>query len=178
MVKVAQLGIDRVAKSLQKSFDDTAIVLNELCLTIKDFRQVHTHHFITLYEKKQAIEGNVLRLLTAYDNQVSLEKAIKEAEEEVVAVMRTQALYKDFRTTRRSKWYQLESTNYHNTLCGYSDCHSNCHIGCGCMHSFCFDKETFKNCVCMRGTDTCRTGSEQGRQIDKCICHASMYNRR
>jgi hypothetical protein len=62
-VKVAQLGIETVAKSLQKSFDDTAKVLNEMCLKIKDFQPVHAHHFITLFEQKQAIEGNVLRII-------------------------------------------------------------------------------------------------------------------
>ena len=153
-VKVVQLGIERVAESLQKSFEDTATVLNKMCLAIKDFRQVHTHRFIALYEKKQAIEGNVLRMLTAYDNQVRLEKAIKQAKEKVDAAVNSKTLNKDFRSTQRFKRYIVEKTRYHNTLCGYSDCHSNCHVRCGLPKSF--NKEVFKGCACMGGSqNTC-----------------------
>ena len=103
--KVAQLGIERVAETLQKSFDDTARVLNEMCLKIKDFQQVHTHHFTTLYEKKQAIEGNILRMVAEYDNQVEIEKAIKQAKEKVDAAVKSKILNKEFRSTRRfSRW--------------------------------------------------------------------------
>ena len=153
-VKVAQLGIDRVAESLQKSFEDTAKVLNKMCETIKDFQLVYTHRFIALYEKKKAIEGNVLRMLTAYDNQIRLEKAIKEAKEEVDAAVKSKSLNKDFHSTQRFMKYIVEKTSYHNTLCGYSDCHSNCHVRCGLPKSF--NKEVFKNCACMGGSyNTC-----------------------
>ena len=96
-IKVAQLGIEKVASSLQKSFDDTAKVLTEICQKIKDFPQVHTHHFITLYKKKQAIEGHVLRMVTElYDNQVEIEKAITNAEEELGAAVKFKTLNKGF----------------------------------------------------------------------------------
>lgn len=153
-LKVEQLGIERVAESLQKSFEDTAKVLSDMFVTVKDFQQVHTHHFITLYEKKQAIEGNVLRMVTEYDNQIKLEKAIKEAKEEVDAAVNSKSLNKEFRTTQRFKKTVVDKTNYHNTLCGYKDCHSNCHEHCGLSKSF--DKEVFKYCACMRGANnTC-----------------------
>ncbi|XP_064402355.1 uncharacterized protein LOC135348110 [Halichondria panicea] len=41
--KLGQLGIDRVAKSLKNAFEQTSEVLTEMCETIKDFPQAHTH---------------------------------------------------------------------------------------------------------------------------------------
>ena len=48
---------------------------------------MHTHHFIALYERKKAIEGNVLRALPAYDNQIRLEKAINKEVEMVYGLI-------------------------------------------------------------------------------------------
>ena len=152
--KVGQLGIERIAKSLQKSFDDTANVLTEMCSKIKGFQQVHTHHFITLYEKKQAIEGNILQMVTEYDNQVEIEKAIKNAKEEVDAAVNSKTLNKEFRSTQRFYKWVVDKTSNHNTLCGYAGCHSNCHEECSLPKSY--DKEMFKSCWCMRGNTTCQ----------------------
>ena len=152
--KVGQLGIERIAKSLQKSFDDTASVLTEMCSKIKDFQQVHTHLFITLYEKKQAIEGNVLRMVTEYDNQIELKKAIKRAKEEVDAAVNSKTLNEEFQSTQQFTRWVVDKTSSHNTLCGYAGCHSNCHVGCGLPKLF--DKEMFKKCACIRGqNNTC-----------------------
>ncbi len=85
--KLGQLGIDKVAKSLKKAFDETSDVLTEMCATIADFPEVHTNHFVELYEKKTAIERNVLESLTAYDNQMRLEKSLKDAKAEVDAAV-------------------------------------------------------------------------------------------
>jgi GTP-binding protein EngB required for normal cell division len=153
--KVAQLGMERVAKCLQKSFDDTVRVLTEMCLKIKDFQQVHTRHFITLYEKKQAIEGNVLPIITEYDKQAEIEKAIQKTKEEIDAAVNTKTLNKDYQLlAQRLKRWIVAPTSYYNTLCGYADCHSNCHKGCGLSKSY--DKDIFKNCSVMQGeNNTC-----------------------
>ena len=156
-IKIAQLGIKRVASSLQKSFDDTAKVLTKICQKIKDFPQVHTHHFITLYEMKQAIEGNILQMVTEYDNQVEIEKAIKKTKEEVDAAVNSKILNKDFRSTQRFSRWIVVKTDYHNTLCGYAGCHKNCHEACSLPKSL--DNETFKFCWCMHvrgGNSTCQ----------------------
>ena len=86
--KVSQLGIERVANSLERSFNDTVSVLNEIFLKIKDFQQVHAHLFIALYEKKHAIEGNILQIASQYyQAQIELEKAIKKAKEKIDAAL-------------------------------------------------------------------------------------------
>ncbi len=72
--KVKQLGIELVASSLQKSFEETAKILGELCTTIRDFPQVHTYRFVELYGKKQAIESTVFVALNEYENQMCLER--------------------------------------------------------------------------------------------------------
>ncbi len=150
--KVGQLGIDRVAKSLQKAFEDTSEVLSDMCETIKDFPEVHTHRFIELYEKKKAIEKSVLASLTAYDNQMTLEKSLKDAKADVDAAVKTKTLNKDFKTVQRFKKWIVTYTSSHNTLCGVKGCHSNCHKSCSLPKSF--DKEVFKRCYCIR-EDTC-----------------------
>ena len=76
--KVSRLGIDTVAKSLKKAFENTSEVLTEMCETIKDFPHVPTHCFVELYEKKNAIGESVIILLTLYNNQMSLEKSLKD----------------------------------------------------------------------------------------------------
>ncbi len=76
--KVSRLGIDTVAKSLKKAFENTSEVLTEMCETIKDFPRVPTHCFVELYKKKNAIGECVIILLTLYNNQMSLEKSLKD----------------------------------------------------------------------------------------------------
>ena len=64
--KAVQLSVDQIARSLKKSFEDTAETLRSLHETIKDFGNVHTLHFITLYEQKQEIERDVIIILASY----------------------------------------------------------------------------------------------------------------
>ncbi len=150
--KVKQLGIDLIASSLKKSFEDTGQVLGKLCTTIKDFHQVHTHRFVELYEKKQAIESTVLVALTEYDNQMRLEKEIRKKREEVSAALSRKELNKEFRTTMQNERWVAKPTDRHNTLCAYSNCHSNCHAPCYLPKSF--NKESFRSCGAMDGS-TC-----------------------
>ncbi len=152
--KVGQLGIDRVAKSLQKAFEDTSEVLTDMCKTIKDFPEVHTHRFVELYEKKKAIEKSVLASLTAYDNQMTLEKSLKDVKAEVDAAVKSKTLNKNFKTVQRFKKWVVEETNDHNTLCGTKGCHSNCHESCSLPKTL--DKEGFKSCWCIEGDGMCR----------------------
>ncbi len=149
--KLGQLGIEKVAKSLKKSFEETSEVLTEMCKTIADFPEVHTHHFIELYEKKKAIEKNVLDSLTAYDNQMMLEKSLKDAKAEVDAAVKSKTLNKDFKTIQTFVKWVVKETDDHNTLCGFKGCHSNCHVPCYLQKSF--DKEVFKRCACIINGD-------------------------
>ena len=155
--KVAQLGIERIANSLERSFNDTVRVLNEIFLKIKDFPQVHTHHFIALYERRHAIEGNTLQIaLQYYQAQIELEKALKKSMEKIdAAVVNSKTLNKEFRSTQRFSRWVIEKTSYHNTLCGYADCHSNCHERCSDI-TIPIHKEALKSCRCMQGANTCR----------------------
>ena len=61
--KAGKLPPGKIVRSLQKSFKETNEVLKEMSTTVKDFHQVHTARFATLYEKKQEIEAKVLSLL-------------------------------------------------------------------------------------------------------------------
>ena len=149
--KVAQLGIERFVNSLERSLNDTVRSLNEIFLKIKNFQQVHAHHFITLYEKKHVIEGNIFQIALQYcQAQIELDKAIKKAKEKIDAALNSKTLNKEFRFSR----WVVEETNYHNTLCGYASCYSNCHVRCSELAKS-LDKELFKSCYCMQGTNTC-----------------------
>ena len=77
---------------------------------------MHTNHFSTLYEKKLVIEGNILQLLTVYDKEVDLERAIDEAKEAVNTAVRSKNLNKEFRVTKKFKYWTLEKTSYHNLI--------------------------------------------------------------
>ena len=73
-----------ISKSLRKGFeDDTGRVLNKMYTAMKLFTEVHTFHFIKLYNKKQEIEEKVRRLLLAYDNQLANEAAINRTQREI-----------------------------------------------------------------------------------------------
>ncbi|XP_064401543.1 uncharacterized protein LOC135347466 isoform X2 [Halichondria panicea] len=149
--KVGQLGIDRLTKSLQKAFEDTSEVLTEMCETITNFPQVQTHRFIELYEKKQDIEKSVLDSLTAYDNQMMLEKSLIDTEAEVKAAVRKKSDNKDYKTFIPTKWGEHK----HSILCAYSNCQSNCHTPCDDFSKL-LDKEMIKCCVVFDGSNTCR----------------------
>ena len=151
--KQATLSRKRIAASLQKSFDEAGFMLKDMCEVIKKFAPVHTCHFEELYQKKQEIERRTLRLLTEYDNQKSLEKAIKRAEESVKVASNSKELNANYRSTQTvTRWNQVP-TKRHNTLCGAAHCYSNCHVPCHLPKSF--DKEVFRKCRSMDGGDTC-----------------------
>lgn len=154
--KATQLSNDQIAKSLEKSFSDTAASLHLIRDTIKNFKNVHTFHFIELYEKKQEIEKDVIKILASYDEQTDLERQIKIQEEEVDAALKTESLYTDFKTTRKVEVTKPVETpeKRHNTLCGAPGCYSNCHTPCNLPKSY--DQEEFKKCACMDGTETCK----------------------
>ena len=154
--KATQLSVDQIAKSLRKSFEDTAESLHSLQETIKDFNDVHTHHFIRLYNKKQEIEKGVIEILNSYDQQTELEKEIKITEEEVDAALKSKSLYKDFETTREVEVVKTVPTpeERHNTLCEVPGCYSNCHMPCYLPKSF--EQEKFKSCAAMGGTEICK----------------------
>ncbi len=146
--KLRQLGIEQVAKSLKKAFEETSKVLTDMCEIIKDFPEVHTHHFAELYDKKTAIERNVLESLTAYDNQMMLEKSLKDAKDKIDAAVESKTLNKDFKTVQKFMIWVVESSDRHNTLCGFKGCYSNCHVPCYLAKSL--KKEAFKNCASIR----------------------------
>lgn len=154
-LKKGKLPIDKIAKTLKKSFEETADTLREMCEAIKEIKPVHTHHFVTLYETKQKIERKVLTMLTEYDNQQRLEKQIKQAQAKASAALEAKNLNKDYEATHTIiRWIVIEEPHKrHNTLCGAAGCYSNCHTPCYLEKSF--DKEEFKNCRCMKGWVAC-----------------------
>lgn len=152
--KQDKLPRDTIAKSLLKSFEDTAKVLDEMYTAMRDLKPVHTHRFITLYKKKEEIEESVLRILTSYDNQKRLEKSLKEVKEEVNAAFLTKNLNKDFKCVRTIEVVDVVSTERHNTLCGAKECYSNCHAPCYLDKSY--DKEVFRHCASHGGNDHCK----------------------
>ena len=152
-VQEGKLLQDRIARSLKKSFDETGEVLTEIYTVLKGFKQVHTHHFATLYDKKQEVERKVMGLLTEYDNQTRLEKQIAKAGEEADAAVATKSLNTKYRSTSTGKRMKQVPTSRHNTLCGAPGCYSNCHISCNLDKSF--DKRVFLSCWCIVG-ENCR----------------------
>ena len=154
--KAGQLSVDQIAKSLRKSFVDTAESLRSLQEAIKDFKDIHTHHFTNLYDKKQEIERDVITILTSYDEQTKLEKEIKITEEEVDTALKSKKLNTSFSTTREVEVVKPVKTpdKRHNTLCGVPRCYSNCHLPCYLPKSY--DQEEFKSCAAMGGTETCK----------------------
>ena len=155
--KSKQLSVDQIARSLRKSFEDTAECLRSLEETIKDFKDVHTLHFANLYDKKQEIERDVIIILASYDEQTELEKLIKIKEEEVHAALVSKKLNSSFSTTRDVVMTRPIPTpnKCHNTLCGAPGCYSNCHMPCSCLTKS-FNPEVFKQCKAMGGRVTCQ----------------------
>ena len=152
--KATQLSVDQIARSLGKSFIDTAESLRSLQETIKDFNDVHTLHFIRLYDKKQEIERDVIMILASYDEQTELEKQIKIKEEEVYAALRSKSLNTYFKKTVEWEVTKPVSTPNHNTLCSAPGCYSNCDTTCTLPKSY--NQEDFKKCKAMGGRETCK----------------------
>ena len=148
-----QLPKGMIVKSLKKNFEDTAQVLQEMCLVMKDFEKVHTHDFISLYEKKQEVENGVFTLLIAYDNQQEIEKAIKRAQEEAVTAYRKKSLNESFTSVQMTTVVEVVKTQRHNTLCAAAGCTSNCHDPCSLDKTM--DKSMIKHCACMQGGQYC-----------------------
>jgi hypothetical protein len=89
-----------------------------------------------------------------YDKQAEIEKAIKNAKDEIDAAVNTMLLNKEYQSEQRFKRWTVAPTSYHNALCGYAGCHSNCLERWSLPKSF--DKEVFKSCPVMQGANnTC-----------------------
>ena len=141
---------EMIARSLKKSFDEAREMLTSMCSAIEQFKKVHTHHFVTLYETKLKIDGEVTDLLMEYQNQKEVEKEILKAEAEAEAALAAKKLNAGFRTTQVVKRWVREDTSYHNTLCRAKDCFKNCHKHCSLDMSL--DAQTFESCAIMCGT--------------------------
>ena len=154
--KKGKIPEDKIVKTLKRSFEETSEELTEMCSKMKTFNQVHTYRFITLYEKKQVIEREVVTMLTEYDNQKRLEAQLKKAQQEINAALATKQLNADYTAEQViERWVFLkEPEKRHNTLCGAFDCHKNCHLPCYLDMSF--DKEVIKHCSSMGGGTTCK----------------------
>ena len=141
---------EMIAKSLKKSFDEAREMLTSMCSAIEQFKKVHTHHFVTLYETKLKIDGEVTDLLMAYENQKMVENKILEAEKKAEAALGAKKLHAGFRTTQVVQRWVREDTSYHNTLCRAKGCFKNCHEHCNLDMSL--DAQTFQSCAIMSGT--------------------------
>ena len=136
----------------KKGFEDTGRVLNKMYTAMKPFTEVHTSHFIKLYNTKQEIEEKVRQLLLTYDNELANEATIKKTQKEIHEVAETKTSNKNFETQHYvKKWITLK-TDYHNTLCGATHCHSNCHTHCSMSRLM--DKDMFLQCGGVGGS-TC-----------------------
>ena len=152
--KQKMLPLDKIAQSLQKAFEDTADVIISLCDTIKEFKQVYTLRFVTLFKKKQEIEKSVFELLTTYKKEKRLEKDLKNAQEEIDSALHAKSLNKHYKSTKRMRTWNVLATSDHNTLCGVRQCYSNCHLSCYLDKSF--DKEVLKTCPAFNGNSYCQ----------------------
>jgi len=151
--KQGTLSLTTIAKSLQKSFEETSAQLICLFDILASLKSVPTHRFTNLYKEKQRIDVAILETLAAYDHQVSIDKELRKAEDEMQTAAHQKNLNSSFATTRfTSKWCTC-STSGHNTLCGASGCYSNCHAPCGLRKSM--DKDIFRGCAAMGDGDTC-----------------------
>ncbi|XP_065915804.1 uncharacterized protein [Dysidea avara] len=144
------------AKSVAGSFQITASVLKEMHDTIKDFQKIHTVEFVSLYDKKQAIELKVVTILTKYTEQRQLVVSIESEKEKAKVALQKEQLHADYRSEQqieRCKVVEMPEKR-HNTLCGAAGCYSNCHIPCHLDKTF--DKEPLRKCRAMNGTENCK----------------------
>lgn len=145
------LDMSIIARSLQKSFEETRTQLTNLFEYIKGMTSVHTYKFLELYEKKQDIDRKMLEILAELDNQHDADRRLQVTEQELSASERTSTLNRSFTSTKSIKKWITVSTPTHNTLCGAPRCYSNCHEECYLPKSL--DKDIFKLCACMRDTN-------------------------
>ena len=129
-------------------------VLKNLSKQIKNFKPVHTQYFLTLYETKEKIEKNVLKLVTEYKNQINWIKTMETAKKNAKEALDKKQLYANYNTKCKLNCVKVYYTDHKNTICGYPGCYSNCHIRCHLDKSY--DKAILKQCLSMGGTDMCQ----------------------
>ena len=132
------LSIDEIASNMQSSFKETTIVLAKMCEVMRDFKPVPTDYFTRLYEKRQQIEKNVLRILAEYDNSNNLEENTAVAKRNVEEALTNKMINKDFTISYEYVKIHADVTDLHNTVCGI--CCSNCHVPCQLESVFRFPK--------------------------------------
>ena len=153
--KEGNLSHTKIAKSLKKAFEEGREMLQDMCTAIKDFEKVHTIEFVTLYNTKQKIEREVVKLLMEYDRQRKIERKIRKAKRDAEAALAKKMLHADYKYTEKVKRHVQIITTKHNTLCAASQCYSNCHLECTLQNSI--DKKMIERCLCIDySTGICR----------------------
>ena len=135
-------------QSLARSFNITAKVLQRMNTVIKNFKPVHTFHFISLYRKKEEIEKKVTTILAKFDQQRELDERIKTQQEEITAALKQKKLYSDYKTTQKFTRRITIETDRHNTLCKAPHCFSNCHVPCYLEKAI--DYEPLRKCASIK----------------------------
>ena len=141
-------------QSLARSFNVTAKVLQRMNTTVKNFKPVHTFHFISLYRKKEEIEKNVITILAKFDQQRELDERIRAQQEEITAALKQKKLYSDYKTTQTFTRQIPIKTDRHNTLCKVPHCYSNCHVPCYLEKAI--DNEPLRNCASIKKDGNCK----------------------
>ena len=102
--------LNMIAENLKKGFEDTGRVLNKIYIAMKPFTEVHTSHFIKLYNTKQDIEEKVRQLVLTYDNQLANEATIKKTQREIQEAAEAKALNENYETKRYiTKWITVRT---------------------------------------------------------------------
>ena len=152
--RAKQAKSNQLPQDTYNLLEKTEAVINEICDIIQ---AVHTFCFATLYEKKQEVEKRVIELLTAYDNQKKLEKAIKNAQKKVDSALKATDLKKDYKCSEPVVMTTFEEqTSKRNTLCGAKGCHSNCHTPCSTRKIYIFRNNIIKNCAAIDRDGFCK----------------------
>ena len=150
----AHLSIDEIASKMQSSFIETTKVLTKMCEVMSDFKPVPTDYFTKLYEKRQQIEQNVLRILAEIDNSNNLEESIAVAKRNVEEALKNKRINKEFTVSYEYETLHADVTVKRNTVCGA--CCSNCHVPCQLESVFRFPKVKKCRIFGLKGSNHCK----------------------
>jgi GTP-binding protein EngB required for normal cell division len=138
-----------ILDSLKQAFQQTTERILDMYNVISHFKAVHSDAFLEIYDLKEKIEIQYLRLTIEHKNLLADIDHLNELKKQVQSHANRKEVFKNINKTETYETTKLIDTPYHNTLCAHSGCNHNCHENCSLPMTLERGHDIFKGCAAM-----------------------------
>ena len=136
---------------LVKAFKDAGENLAKLFAAMLTMPKMNTTEFERLYNLRQAIESNTMKVLAELECAQEEQKNLEQQKREIQRAQTEEDMNRHYMKQFHGKRWVFKDSDGHGTFCGVKNCHSNCHAPCKMEKTP--DNAKFKMCSAFRYTE-------------------------